>query len=100
MYGYYMDRMLFKQVVDHYSEHPLSVEMGAGAVYLARAGVIEVYVKGVDIGPKYGILSLEAGVFSFHYPIPVTGAVIPDMLDSSHYWKRNWPVEFGECGHR
>jgi hypothetical protein len=198
-YGYYMDRMLFKQVVDLFSDHPVSVEVGGGGVHLGKADVIQVYGNGVDMGPIYGVLKEhfqlqevihvapdrktakgrfhalllwalkpddpqgqqwqigiyeneyvkedgvwrisklnykqvmttpylegwgktplysscasstadlpttwyhpypEAGVFAFHYPNPVTGAVIPDMLDTTHYWKGNWPGEFGECGHR
>jgi hypothetical protein len=197
-YGYYMDKQLFKQVVDLFSEHPVSAEWGGSGVYLGRAGVIRRFGNGLDVGPKYGVLREhlqlqgvihvapdrktakgrfhalilwamdpkdptgqqwqmgiyeneyvrengvwkfskldykqvlttpysdgwgktqlysgcgpgtadlpttwyhpypENGVFPFHYPNPVTGADVPDMLDSTRYWIGNWPGEFGQCGH-
>lgn len=54
-YGYYMDNLLFKQVVDLFSRNPISVEWGGGGVYKGREGIIRKYGNGVDGGPKYGV---------------------------------------------
>ena len=41
----------------------------------------------------------EAGVLQYHYPNPVTGEMPREVLDPTHYWKGNWPGEFGQTGH-
>jgi hypothetical protein len=40
----------------------------------------------------------EAGVFPFHFANPVTGEPAPELVDPTHYWKGNWPGEFGQSG--
>ena len=40
----------------------------------------------------------EAGVMPFHFKNPVTGETAPELVDPTHYWKGNWPGEFGQSG--
>jgi hypothetical protein len=40
----------------------------------------------------------EAGVMPFHFKNPVTGETAPEIVDATHYWKGNWPGEFGQSG--
>jgi hypothetical protein len=34
----------------------------------------------------------------FHFKNPVTGETAPELVDPTHYWKGNWPGEFGQSG--